>query len=75
MKKSKWGILFISPYIIVYLLFTALPIVISLYKSLFVNYWKGLVEVGPFFCGLENYVTLLTDKSIGGIHELHHVVW
>jgi multiple sugar transport system permease protein len=64
MKKSKWGILFISPYIIVYLLFTALPIVISLYKSLFVNYWKGLVEVGPFFCGLENYVTLLTDKSI-----------
>ncbi len=64
MKKSKWGILFISPYLIIYVIFTALPIVISLYKSFFVNYWKGLEEVGPTFCGLENYVTLLTDKSI-----------
>ena len=64
MKKSKWGILFISPYLIIYVIFTALPIIISLYKSFFVNYWKGLEEVGPSFCGLENYVTLLTDKSI-----------
>ena len=63
MKKSKWGILFISPYIIIYAIFTALPIAISLYRSLFVNYWKGLVEVGPFFSGLENYYTLLSDKS------------
>ena len=63
MKKSKWGILFISPYIIIYAIFTALPIAISLYRSLFVNYWKGLVEVGPFFSGLENYFTLLSDKS------------
>ena len=64
MKKSKWGLFFIAPYFIVYLLFTALPIVISLYKSVFVNYWKGLIEVGPFFCGLENYGALLADKSI-----------
>lgn len=49
MKKSKWGLFFIVPYFIVYLIFTALPIVISLYKSVFVNYWKGLIEVGPFF--------------------------
>ena len=64
MKKSKWGIIFISPYIIIYVLFTALPIVISLYKSLFINYWSGLIEVKPVFCGLENYVTLLRDPSI-----------
>ena len=64
MKKSKWGLLFIAPYFIVYLIFTASPIIISLYKSLFENYWKGLVEVGPFFCGLENYARLLADKNI-----------
>ena len=64
MKKSKWGILFISPYIIVYMVFTALPIVISLYRSLFVNYWKGLIEVGPYFSGLDNYVSLLSDRSL-----------
>lgn len=64
MKKSKWGIIFISPYIIIYVLFTALPIVISLYKSLFINYWSGLIEVKPVFCGLENYVTLVRDPSI-----------
>ena len=64
MKKSKWGILFISPFFIAYAIFTALPIVISLYRSLFVNYWKGLEEVGPFFCGFENYATLLADKNL-----------
>ena len=64
MKKSKWGIIFISPYIIVYLLFTAAPIIISLYRSLFVNYWRGLTEVGPIFCGLENYLKLLADRNI-----------
>ena len=64
MKRSKWGIIFIAPYLIIYALFTALPIVISLYKSFFVNYWKGLFEVGPFFCGLENYIALLSDKSL-----------
>ena len=64
MKKSKWGIIFIAPYIIVYLFCTALPIIISLYQSLFLNYWKGLVEVGPFFSGLDNYITLLSDEGL-----------
>ena len=58
MKRNKWGLIFILPYIIAYLIFTAMPIVISLYKSVYVNYWKGLVEVGPVFCGLKNYATL-----------------
>ena len=64
MKRSKWGFFFIAPYIIVYIIFTALPIVISLYRSLFVNYRIGLEQVGPFFCGLENYAALLSDKNI-----------
>lgn len=64
MKKSKWGIFFIAPYIIVYMIFTAMPIIISLYKSLYENYWMGLIEVGPIFVGLKNYATLLSDKSL-----------
>ena len=64
MKKSKWGIFFIAPYIIVYTIFTAMPIIISLYKSLYENYWMGLIEVGPIFAGLKNYATLLSDKSL-----------
>ncbi len=64
MKRNKWGLIFILPYIIAYLIFTAMPIVISLYKSVYVNYWKGLVEVGPIFCGLKNYATLLSDRNI-----------
>lgn len=64
MKKSKWGIFFIAPYIIVYMIFTAMPIIISLYKSLYENYWMGLIEVGPIFAGLKNYATLLSDKSL-----------
>ena len=64
MKKSKWGIFFIAPYIIVYMIFTAMPIIISLYKSLYENYWMALIEVGPIFVGLKNYATLLSDKSL-----------
>lgn len=64
MKRSKWGILFISPYIIAYLIFTALPILISLYRSVFTNYWNGLIEIGPVFSGLDNYVKLLSDKNL-----------
>ena len=64
MKKSKWGILFISPYMIAYLIFTALPILISLYRSVFTNYWNGLIEIGPFFSGLDNYAKLLSDENL-----------
>nr|WP_027870228.1 sugar ABC transporter permease [[Eubacterium] cellulosolvens] len=75
MKKSKWGILFVSPYIVVYLIFTALPIGISLYKSLFVNYWKGLEEVGPFFSGLKNYSMLLSDGHLYTYMSNTAIMW
>ncbi|HBB58927.1 MAG TPA: ABC transporter permease [Lachnospiraceae bacterium] len=64
MKRNKWGLFFILPYTVTYLVFTALPIVIVLYRSFFTNYWKGLKEVGPFFSGLDNYVSLLSDSNL-----------
>ncbi len=64
MKKNRWGILFILPYTITYLVFTALPIAILIYKSFFTNYWKGLKEVGPYFAGLDNFVKLLSDENL-----------
>lgn len=56
--------IFILPYMITYIVFTALPIVISLYRSLFVNYWNGLNEIGPFFSGFDNYAKLLSDADL-----------
>ncbi|MBQ1880012.1 MAG: sugar ABC transporter permease, partial [Lachnospiraceae bacterium] len=64
MKRNKWGLFFILPYTVTYLVFTALPIVIVLYRSFFTNYWKGLKEVGPFFSWLDNYVSLLSDSNL-----------
>lgn len=75
MKRNKWGLIFISPYVIAYLIFTALPIVISLYRSFFLNYWNGLIEVGPVFSGLDNYSKLLSDENLYMYLENTAIMW
>jgi multiple sugar transport system permease protein len=58
------GIAFISPWLIGFLIFTAYPILASLYFS-FTDY--NLLS-SPKFIGLENYITLLTkDEFIGKV--------
>lgn len=67
-KKSKlfWPIFFLAPYCILYLVFSAFPIVHSFVISLFD--WKVLGDT--VFVGLKNYIYLLTEdkfflKSLG----------
>lgn len=70
MKKSKskinynkWGYYFIIPFIVVYAVFSLIPILSTLYYSFFEYYYKlgGAVQVGPNFAFLENYITLFTE--------------
>ena len=57
-KKKRWAYAFISPFYILFAIFSVYPITFSIYLSF--TEWKGL---GPkVFIGLENYKKLLGDS-------------
>jgi ABC-type sugar transport system permease subunit len=56
-SKARWAYLFVSPFFILFMVFSLYPILFSLYLSL--NEWKGL---GPLkFVGLDNFARLMSD--------------
>ncbi|MBA7652940.1 Lactose transport system permease protein LacF [subsurface metagenome] len=56
-KKKRWAYTFISPFYILFAIFSVYPIIFSIYLSF--TKWKGM---GPMvFVGLENYRRLLGD--------------
>lgn len=59
--EAFWGYVFLIPIIIGFLLFTAVPVVMSLYYG-FTNY-DGVME--PKLIGLDNYRTLFTNREFG----------
>ena len=57
-KKKRWAYAFISPFYILFAIFSVYPIIFSIYLSF--TEWKGM---GPkVFVGLENYRMLLGDS-------------
>lgn len=67
---AKWGYIFIAPFFIVYAVFQLWPLLTTIYKSFFENYWIGLDEVGPNFVGLQNYIDFFTGAKGTPITEL-----
>lgn len=57
--KSIHPFLFLTPYFLLFILFSLFPMLYSFYISF--QTWDGFNE--PQFTGLSNYITLLTDKS------------
>jgi multiple sugar transport system permease protein len=41
-----------------------IPLITTIYDSFFENYRVGLMQVGPTFVGLANYITLFTESDI-----------
>ncbi len=60
---AKWGYFFIAPFFIVYLVFSLIPLLSTIYYSFFENYRVGLQTVGPTWVGLENYKTVLFESD------------
>lgn len=61
-REAKWGLLFISPWIIGFLAFTLIPMVASLGIS-FSN--LSLAQEQPLrFVGIDNYATMLGDRQV-----------
>lgn len=72
-KKSisyaKWGVIFILPFFVAYLIFTLYPQILTIIYS-FNEYRKsgvGVTYIGPEFVGFDNFVTLFTVNESGYI--------
>lgn len=63
-RYNKWGYIFLIPFVIVYVVFQLIPLVSTVWNSLFENYRSGLTQVGPNFVGLQNFVSLFSSGDI-----------
>lgn len=64
---GKWGLIFIIPFFVAYLLFTLIPQVLTISYSFFEYYETGFDVVGPKFIAFQNYVDIFTPNSQGTI--------
>ena len=56
---SRWGLVFIIPFFLVFTLFQLIPLCSTIYNSFFEYYRSGLKVIGPNFVGLGNYRKLM----------------
>ena len=61
---NKWGYIFLIPFIVVFTVFQLIPLVTTIYNSLFENYMSGLKQIGPNFVGLENFKTIIQNGDL-----------
>ena len=70
-KKSvsyaKWGVIFILPFFIAYLIFTLYPQITTIVYSFCDYHYVGAVSKGPHWIGLKNYIDLFSPNLNGDI--------
>lgn len=66
LKYGKWGIIFILPFFIAYLLFSFYPLIMTFYYSFFSKYKDPLTITKEVvkFVGFDNYVKAFTDSDM-----------
>ena len=62
-EQTRWGLLFISPWIIGFLVFQLAPIIATLVFS-FTNY-NPVQPENTQFIGIQNYLNMLNDSKVG----------
>lgn len=62
---AKWGYIFILPFFVTYFIWSLIPQVLTFVYSFFEVYKDGLRQVGPNFCGFDNYIQLFSIKIDG----------
>lgn len=68
-NENFWAYIFLFPVIIGFLVFTVIPVIVSLYYSL--TDYDGILD--PNFVGLSNYVSLFTNEEFG--HSLWNTLY
>lgn len=63
-RYQKWGYIFLIPFVVVYIGFSLIPLITTIFNSFFENYRSGLTQVGPNFIGLSNFKAIFSDGDI-----------
>ena len=74
-RYNKWGYIFIIPFITIYLIFNMIPLITTIYNSFFENYRQGIIQVGPNWVGLENYITIFSNGDIPKYFSNTIIMW
>ena len=74
-RYNKWGYIFLTPFILVYVVFQLIPMVTTIYNSFFENYMSGLNQIGPNFVGFDNYVKLFSEGDVWIYAKNTMVLW
>ena len=74
-RYNKWGYIFLLPFITIYLIFNMIPLITTIYNSFFENYRQGIIQVGPNWVGLENYITIFSNGDIPKYFSNTMVMW
>lgn len=74
-RYNKWGYIFLIPFITIYLIFNMIPLITTIYNSFFENYRQGIIQVGPNWVGLENYITIFSNGDIPKYFSNTMVMW
>lgn len=72
---NKWGYIFLIPFVVVYLVFSLIPLIDTVYNSFFENYRIGLNQVGPNFVGLDNFKAVLTSGEVWIYAKNTMIMW
>ena len=72
---NKWGYIFLIPFTVVFIIFQLVPLVSTIYNSLFENYMSGLKHVGPNFVGLVNFAKLFTGGDFLKYFKNTMIMW
>lgn len=63
-RYNKWGYIFLTPFILIYVVFNLIPLLSTFVYSLFEYYRSGLTVIGPKFVGLENFIYMIKESDI-----------
>lgn len=61
---SRWGYFFLTPFFIIYIIFSLIPLISTFYNSFFESYRVGLTQIGPIFVGIQNYTEILINSDV-----------
>lgn len=72
---NKWGYIFLIPFALVYIIFQLIPLISTIYNSFFENYRSGLMQIGPNFVGIDNYITIITNGDLPTYFANTMIMW
>ncbi len=74
-RYNYWGYVFLIPFIAVYIVFQLIPLVTTVYNSFFEHYREGLMEIGPNFIGLGNYIATFQSPDLWVYAKNTMIMW